>query len=328
MTIAISRTDAIGDVILTIPLAGYLKEHFAGCKILFVGRTYTRAIVECSKHIDAFLNWDEISVLNEREQQAFFKSRNIDWFLHIFPNKQIAKIVKQAGIPNRVGTLHRTYHWLTCNRKVKFSRKKSDLHESQLNFKLLKPLGIDSIPSLDTMAGYYGMKVTKGEQSEVKPDPDRVNVILHPKSKGSAREWGVENFGALIELMPADKYKIFISGTMDDQNEMSCWLYQYKDKVEDITGKLSLEEFVQFIGKADVLVAASTGPLHIASALGKKAIGIYPPIRPMHPGRWKPVGANARVLVLDKECEDCREGGICKCIKAIRPEEVLQAIEG
>ena len=43
----------------------------------------------------------------------------------------------------------------------------------------------------------------------------------------------------------------------------------------DLTGKLSLQQYISFINAANGLVAASTGPLHIAAALNKKAIGLF-----------------------------------------------------
>jgi len=85
---------------------------------------------------------------------------------------------------------------------------------------------------------------------------------------------------------------------------------------------MSLPEFITFIGKADGLVAASTGPLHLAAALGRIAIGIYPPIRPMHPGRWAPIGQNASFLVVEKDCSDCRKNMNCLCMKAIEASAV------
>ncbi|MFC7667381.1 glycosyltransferase family 9 protein [Hymenobacter humi] len=75
---------------------------------------------------------------------------------------------------------------------------------------------------------------------------------------------------------------------------------------------------------ADGLVAGSTGPLHLAAALGRHALGLYPPIRPMHPGRWAPLGPRAGFMVFDKpSCEDCRtEPAACRCIRAIEPVAV------
>lgn len=329
MNILLSRTDSIGDVVLTIPMAGYLKSKYPQSKVLFLGKTYTKAIVESSSYIDEFVNWDDFAKNSEREQIELFKSLNIDWIIHVFPNKSLARLAKKSGIKNRVGTSHRTYHWTTCNKLLNFSRKKSDLHESQLNFKLLSPLGITDIPDLESIPDFYGISPNSSSISDlpVKVDSKRINVILHPKSKGSAREWGLENFGKLIELLPQDKFKIFVSGTREDKSQMDSWLKKYSDRAEDITGKLSLEEFIEFIRSSDALVAASTGPLHIAAALGKRAIGIYPPIKPMHPGRWQPIGINSKVLVENKTCSKCRKLTECACMKAIHPQEVVKLLE-
>ena len=85
---------------------------------------------------------------------------------------------------------------------------------------------------------------------------------------------------------------------------------------------MSLKELIAFIQKADGLIAASTGPLHIAAVSGKIAIGLYPPIRPMHPGRWAPIGKKAEALVKNIYCSDCRGSLNCKCLTEISPEEV------
>ncbi|MCK5856156.1 MAG: glycosyltransferase family 9 protein [Bacteroidales bacterium] len=313
--ILISRTDAIGDVILTLPLAGIIKEYYPDSKILFLGKSYTKDIISISKHVDQFINWSDIDKLATNEQINVFKEYSIDTIIHVFPNKDIARIAKSAGIKNRIGTAHRPFHWTTCNKLLNFSRKNSDLHESQLNTKLLKPIGINRSFSLSELVEYYGF-------DNVKPldinfiellDPKRFNLILHPKSKGSAREWGLENFKELIEILPSKKYKLFLSGTEEEGELFRDVLLESKNVI-DISGTMSLQQFVSFIDAADGLIAASTGPLHIAAALGKRALGIYPPIRPMHPGRWMPLGINADYVVHSGECSDCRDGGACHCM--------------
>jgi ADP-heptose:LPS heptosyltransferase len=156
-------------------------------------------------------------------------------------------------------------------------------------------------------------------------DETRINLIIHPKSKGSAREWGLDNFSDLLRITPADKYKIFVSGTKED-GELVRPLINNFHHIFDLTGKLSLKEFIAFIYEADSLVAASTGPLHIAAALGKHAIGLYAPMRPIHPGRWMPIGERAHYLVLNKNCNDCRKSMDCHCIREIMPNQVLDIL--
>jgi len=107
---------------------------------------------------------------------------------------------------------------------------------------------------------------------------------------------------------------------------MREFLQEHENRITDMTGKLTLEKLINFINSCDGIVAASTGPLHIAAALGKRAIGIYAPMRPIFPQRWAPVGINSDYLVLDKECNDCRHSTDCACIRSIRPEEVAEKL--
>jgi len=51
-TIAISRTDSIGDVVLTLPAPVWLKKKFPAIKIIFFGSTYTKPVIECLLDIE------------------------------------------------------------------------------------------------------------------------------------------------------------------------------------------------------------------------------------------------------------------------------------
>jgi len=309
-------------------MAGLIKKYFPKCKVYFLGRSYTKDVAALSEHVDEFINYDEIEKLEPAKQIDFLKQISADIFVHVFPKKEIARLAKQAGIPLRVGTTNRLYHWFFCNKLIKLSRKNSLLHESQLNIKLLSFLNIETNISFDEIKEHYGFtKILKlNQEYRALIDPSKFNLILHPKSKGSAREWGLDNFEKLISHLPAEKYKIFISGTEQDGELMKDFLNKNKD-VTNLTGKLSLQQFIVFINAADGLVAASTGPLHIAAALGKKAIGLFSSMRPIHPGRWMPVGNDAHALVFSKDCEECRKNNNCKCIREISPQQIVNLLE-
>ena len=318
--IIISRTDAIGDVVLTLPVAGVLRSLYPSSRILFLGRAYTRDIVQACEHVDDFLDWDQWKDLPEQQAVDMLKTADADTIIHVFPNKNIARLARRAGIPQRIGTTNRIYHWWTCNRLVKLSRKNSPWHESQLNLKLLAPLDAKELYTLEEIGGYYGLTwlapLPPGIASLI--DPHRVNVVMHPKSRGSAREWGLDNFSGLIALLPKDRFKIFITGTKTER-ELLQPLFGSHPHLVDLTGRLSLAELMAFVARTDALIAASTGPLHLAAALGIHALGIYPPIRPMHPGRWAPVGPGAAVFVKKEDCEACRKTGDCTCMRDIAP---------
>jgi len=328
-TILLSRTDSIGDVILSLPMAGILKEKYPNCKIIFLGKSYTKDIILLSKHIDKFIDWSEIEKFTDNDQVSLLKAENIDVFIHVFPNKNIAKIAKKAKIKTRIGTSHRPYHYLYCNQLESFSRKNSDLHEAQLNIKLLSSLDVDISGDFQELEKYYGFEnipVLAGKWRNLL-SKDSKNIVLHTKSKGSAREWGLDNFKLLINELLEKGARVFLTGTEDEGKLFRDNLVFEHPNLFDISGKMTLNELVSFIANADSLVAASTGPLHIAAATGIQAIGIFPPIKPMHPGRWSPIGKNVKVFVADKpQCTDCKDGGSCKCMLEISFVEVAKAL--
>lgn len=327
-TIIISRTDSIGDVVLTLPMAGIIKQQLPNSKIIFLGKNYTKDVISLSNHVDEFVSYDDILKLSEQEQLIAFKKLNATHIIHVFPVKHIAQLAKKAGIKNRIGTTNRLWHWLTCNIKIKLSRKNSNLHEAQLNAKLLAPFNIKTDFSTEELTFFYGF--TNIPQLEERYltliDSSKTTIIIHPKSKGSAREWGLDNFSKFIEQLPKNSYTVYISGTQQE-GELVKELIQKHPEAIDLTGKLSLQQFIAFINHCDVLIAASTGPLHIASALGKKVIGLFAPMRPIHPGRWKPIGTHANYLVLNKDCSDCRKTMDCHCIREIKTLDVVKLIE-
>lgn len=308
-------------------MAGLIKKNFPASTVYFLGRTYTRDVVALSAHVSGFINYDELEKMPEQQRVQHLASFGADMIVHVFPKKEIALLAKKAGIPLRVGTTNRLFHWWLCNKLVPLSRKNSDLHEAQLNFKLLDVLKIETAIPLQKVAGYYGFSQAPVLDPAFRQliHPGKFNLILHPKSKGSAREWGLSNFRQLAGLLPADQYQIFISGTAEDGKAMEELL---KDTTAvDLTGRLPLAQFIAFISACDGLVAASTGPLHIAAALGKRAVGLFAPMRPIHPGRWAPLGPRASFLVKDEQCAACKKGHACHCIREILPERVAEELK-
>ena len=317
--VIISRTDGIGDVILTLPMLGYLKKLWPEIQILFLGKTYTKSIIESCTAVDEFVNWDLIKDKSTREQISFFTQLDAAAIIHVFPTKQTTRIAKLAKIPIRVGTIGRLYNLANCNRLVRFTRKRSELHEAQLNFKLLKGLGISFIPTLPELPEYYNLKTQNLPNALTSLiDKTKFNLVIHPKSKGSAVEWPESKYLELIETLDENKFNILITGTKDEAELLTRLPSLKKQNAKPLFGLLKLEELIALIRNADGVLAASTGPLHIGAALGKKAIGLYAPQKPIHPGRWAPVGSDAHFLV---------KNGKKKPIESIHDIEVEEVLD-
>ncbi|HET7117198.1 MAG TPA: glycosyltransferase family 9 protein [Hanamia sp.] len=323
--ILISRTDSIGDVVLTLPVAKFLKDIFPKVKISFLGKNYTRPVIDACIYVDEFVNMDDF--LNHT---IYSESSLPDCIIHVFPVIEIAKRAKKLKIPLRIGTTNRLYHWATCNELIKLSRKNSDLHEAQLNLKLLAPFGMKQDVSCKEIEDSFGLEKIMPLEKEFADllSRKKYNLILHPKSQGSGREWPLENFVSLIKSLDKECYSFFISGTEKERQALQPLFEQVPGLVTDIAGKMNLSQFIAFINQCNGLIASGTGPLHIASALGKDTFGIYPPIRPVHPARWKPLGKKARVFVLEKECNDCKNNpSACSCMKNVKSVWLKNALD-
>lgn len=321
--LVISRTDNLGDVILTLPLLGYLKSMVPDLKIFFIGKKYTQAIIDQCVFVDRFLDREEL--LKDPHDLGLIRA---DTIIFIYPDKQLAKVARQAGIKHRVSTAHRWYNWLYCNHLVDFSRFHSNLHESQLNLKLLKPFKLNGDIDTTELVPFYGLQPATKDYSSLLSH-DHFNLIIHPKSKGSAREWDLSNYNSLVGALPAASFRIFITG-LKEEGELirkeKPELFEHAH-VTDLTGKLSLEDLASFINQADGLLACSTGVLHLAAALGIFTLGLYSPMKPIHPGRWMPVGKRAKYLALKEDCSRCRTSKQCFCINSISVGEVKKQIE-
>jgi ADP-heptose:LPS heptosyltransferase len=91
-------------------------------------------------------------------------------------------------------------------------------------------------------------------------------------------------------------------------------------------GETSLADFIGVISECDGMVAASTGPMHLAVALGKKVVTVFSPIRVQSAVRWGPYGVasgtnlgvspqdSVSVLVPDVNCAENYKCALSACI--------------
>ena len=68
-------------------------------------------------------------------------------------------------------------------------------------------------------------------------------------------------------------------------------------------GLLNLEELLALLAHVHMVVASSTGPLHVASAVGTRVVGIYRSVAPFWPERWGPVGSGHAVCATSQILE-------------------------
>ncbi len=323
----LSRPDALGDAVVTMTMAGWIKHHAPATHITVLIKRYTLDAWRQCRHADAILVLEDLEVMGEEGAAIALKDTGAGAIVHVYPHQQVARWAKQAGIARRIGTSHRWWHWTTCNERVSFSRKRSDLHEAQLNIKLLRPFGIEVPMTTSELIPHIGY-VSPEPSAEVRAliQPGRRNVIMHPLL-GSGVGWGLANFAELIMALDPAIFRVLITGTASEAERYGATLPLDAGHVTDVGGKLSLHQLMELIGACDAFISASTGPMHLAAASGIRAVGLFSMRRPIFPARWSPIGRDAHALTFDPLCPRCARGDACDCIQQINIARVAALLD-
>jgi ADP-heptose:LPS heptosyltransferase len=104
--------------------------------------------------------------------------------------------------------------------------------------------------------------------------------------------------------------------------------------VRDLCGAVDLAGSAGWLRRADVVVGGDTGPLHLAAALGRPVVGLYPAADPARTGPGWAGLAPARVLAGQAECAPCRAracrrpDGVRVCLRGMPAARVAEAVLG
>lgn len=335
--ILIVRTDRIGDIILTLPMATVIKKHLPNVKVSFLIRNYTKALIE--HHPDV----DEIILLKEKNGKALLfeniknlRDKNIDAAIVVNSSFFLSLLLFLSKIRIRIGTGYRLYSFL-YNKKIFVHRKTADKHELEYNIQMLSEIGINEKISLDNAQFTVPINeqsskkieqlITKNNLSLIKPI-----IIFHPGSGGSAVDLPLSRMKVLINFVAFNlNYQIIITGSQTEK--VLCESLCVNEKIKNFAGLLLLEDLTALISKSQIFVGNSTGPLHIAAALGKIVIGFYPNVIVCSPKRWGPYTEKKFIFTPNCDKKNCTVEKCLsiQCMNTINLDnvyEVLKKIEG
>jgi len=333
--ILLIRNDRIGDLVLTTPAISVVAKSFPQARIDLLCSCYAEPVVrgnpwlhevitDCGAHDRSDLQ-ELVELLAPRRYSCAVT------FVHSYKN---ARLVHSSGIPLRIGPLVRWYSPLFFNRAIRQKRSRAERHEALYNLELLSPLGIEVtcvppplvIPSKEAV-GWSGGWL----QSEFGEKAKLPLVVVHPGMGGSALNWPERFWRELVGLLERESgCRVLVTGSQDEAELVrrvtgdSLGSKRVRSKVG-----MSLEHFIGLLSRADAVVAPSTGPLHLAGALGVTAVGIYSPVRAHHPNRWGPLGkGKSKVFLPPVDCPgilDCllERCAHFPCMELIEPVKVL-----
>lgn len=325
--ILISRTDRLGDLILALPFVETMKRRYPKCRIDVLASLYASPILENNPHIDKIVRVqnDQLWSDNLYKKDLLHKIRMEEYkvVVALYPERDIAQLFQRAEIPYRIGTARR-FHSIYFNYHITHSRKANVKHEFEYNLDFLKFFRDgDTI----TVPQVYLLEKELRNARRILNDvgADETFVVVHPGSRGSAERWPLERFVELYRRISHQGLSVVLSGSEEEGKHLQEATTGLDVPVRDITGQTDLRTLAAVLSLARVVVANSTGPLHLATAVGTHVVGLYPSRKAVSPKRWGPLGEPHRVIQPnDVECS-CPPKQ-CRCMSTISVDQVAAEV--
>jgi ADP-heptose:LPS heptosyltransferase/glycosyltransferase involved in cell wall biosynthesis len=281
----------MGDVILALPAARALKLTYPDAKLVFLCQHYTAPLLSLCPWLDGVIEVDHSDgqVLDE------IRGHKFDVAVCLWHEPKVVRLLAKAKIPLRVG-LGMRIRSVRFHRRWFEHRKWALRHEVYYNLNIARLAGIKGIPEPLWEWVVPSEAASRIERILIELDMagGKKPVVLHPGSGKSAAEWSLERFAELGTYLKDKGNRILMTGAAQERAAIDEVCKPMG--IPNLAGEISIPELAALFRKSVLVIANSTGPLHLANALGTPVIGLYPLTRSMNPRRWGPLGQMDHVL--------------------------------
>ncbi len=294
LRILICRPDRIGDVVLSTPIPREIKNRYPDSFIAVMLRNYTKDIYVNNPFVDEVLIYDE-----NINSGTYIKMLRKFAFTHAFmllPQEKLNWILFFSGIKYRIGVGYKFYQFITNTKSVYRYKYIPLRHEADYCLDMVRKIGIE--PQSINPEIFLNNE-EKEEALEFKNNicPEGEFLIgINSTSGKSAPNITPAEYRKLVELLLNTKG---IKTIITDLNP--------PDEIKNIKGIIypninnSLRESLVTFAALDLLISASTGPMHICSALKIKTLSLFSPLIACSPQLWGPLGNKAFILMPGEE---------------------------
>ncbi len=350
LQILLVRPDRLGDVILSTPVLEVMRRHYPQSQITLLVQENLVPILKNLSTVNSLMIFDPLKrhagILGFFRLYTDLRKQRFDIAVILQNHWKIALAVLFAQIPYRIGPLSPVYSFFCYNQGVRQRRSHVEMHETDYNLQLLSPLGIRV--GTRQIATQICVPLATQQSSRQWLEKQGWNskkqlILIHPGMGGSALNWPEIYYYELIRILVQNDQQILITGGVDESalldriahalGELQTKVIFYKSSLQPQSEQL-IDFFAGLCQQAHLVIAPSTGPLHVAVALKKRVLTFYSPIRVQSAIRWGPYcmdESTASIFVPEMYCgQDFKcLGHLCNyflCMKSITVKQVLEQV--
>lgn len=299
----ILQPGAIGDCILTLPLAAYMKDFLQLGGVDILGHTDHVGFLPGRSCIDGVRSMDAMELHRLFVEPGTFELEDRDPLIDVFSD--YAWIVTFLGEPesNFERNLIFTANCSHSAEVMMLSLKpQQDCSEHVADFyirQFVEQSGVLAEPR-QTQGDNPSIRATQTDVNagrklltEAGVDPGGKLVVIQPGSGGQEKCWYIGNFLAVAAGLASKGFEVvFLLGPAEREKFSDETMSQMNSVVPCLTD-LSLTDVLGLLGCAHGFVGNDSGITHLAGSMGVKTAVVF---GPTDPAVYKPVGPAVTVL--------------------------------
>lgn len=295
LRILVTRIDRIGDVVLSTPIPREIKKARPDSYVSVLVRKYTKDIYFNNPSVDEIILFDGEEENNPKTFWQLIKEIRKHKFTHAFmllPNERLNWILFLSGIFNRIGVGHKLYQFLSFSKYVDRKKYVPLRHEADYCLDMVRKIGIEP-QSFDPEIFLTSEEIKKRDDLKKKLAPNgELLVGINTTSGKSSPNLSVEEYRKLIVRLSKEKNICVLVTDNNPPDEIS----KLQDVIYPNIGCLLRDSIINF-SALNVLVSASTGPMHICAALKVPTISLFCPLPACSPKLWGPLGNESEIIL-------------------------------
>jgi len=322
--VLVVRLSALGDVLFALETVAALARERPDVAIDFLVEDRFAALLEDHPQIDRLLVYPRKQRFAIPRSLLALRARRYDVVLDLHGIVKSAMHVAVARGRLKVGAEapgSREGAQLVYHRAVVMGQPLP--HRADLGHRLLGSLGLSGVPCAAVLA-------VVPPPAELLAKLPRPLVLLHPGTSTFAtfKRWPVDRFAELARRLASRGFGVAVSFGPGEA-DLAAPVLAAAPAARAIDGsRLGLRGLAGVMQQCDVVVAADTGPLHIAAAVGVRCVALF---GPKDPARYGPRGHGGivhEVLYHDVPCRPCklRDCVSPQCVLGIDVDTVEAAV--
>jgi len=315
--ILLIRPDRLGDLILSLPVAESLKKALPRTEVCYLASRYTSAVASMVDYVDGWEIDDrgDGRRLHVDELKKKILAGGFDCIIDLKPSWRTAWAGFISGAGCRIGTSRRAYS-IFYNYRVNVHRRSSGMHQTDLELRHLGALEIDVSAAAPRMEADSAGKQSAETLLALNGRP---YIVIHPGSAGSSPNWPLENYRQLARVITEKTdHKVVITNRDNDIEGF--------DGCVNLGGKTDLQSLAGILSGSQLFISGSTGPLHLADALGATCVSFFVDRSDIGPSRWGPRRNMGGVITPDRKCA-CGRTSKCRCLERVSIETAFNKID-